>query len=557
MLNIRRCRRPCVACKGCLQHPCSSLIANRSPITVTGSGTGPYLLLSGGTMTGALALAADPTTSPQAANKHYVDQSINLAGNYLGTWSVAANTPNISAGGAISNANYVAVTSNPATPEVVPVGVPGIAGLTVANGDRVIWASGLGTWQILRNAGVTLAAADARYVALGGSVMTGALTLPGNAASALQAVPLQQVPVASSTTPAMDGTATVGAGTTWAKADHIHPTDTSRYAASNPSGYQTAAQVSTAVAPALNNVGRNLVHNSMFNVAQRGAGPFNTNGVYTLDRWRLQTVSDTGLAVSQVALSDGARTGIGDEAAASCLQLGVTGNAATGAFTEIVQAIEGVRRLAGKTVTLSFYATSSAGQKLGINGYQSFGTGGSPSAAVIILATGNAITTTTAWVRYSVTFAVPSSSGKTLGTNGDDCTVLQVWFSSGATNNASAGNIGVQSGTFQLWGVQLEIGSVATPLEKLDPQVDLANCLRFYQTGAAGFFGYATAGAGMGYRHSLPVTMRAAPTLTQGGTPVNASLSFTSTVSQLNVFLTTTATGAASWQAAYTASADL
>jgi hypothetical protein len=184
--------------------------------TVSGSGVGPYLPLAGGTMIGALALAADPTTSPQAANKHYVDQSINLAGNYLGTWSVAANSPNISAGGAISNANYVATTVNPATPEVVPVGVPGIAGLTVANGDRVIWASGLGTWQILRNAGVTLAAADARYVELTGDTMTGALTLPGNAASALQAVPLQQVPVASSTVPAMDGTATVGAGTTWA-----------------------------------------------------------------------------------------------------------------------------------------------------------------------------------------------------------------------------------------------------------------------------------------------------------------------------------------------------
>jgi Collagen triple helix repeat (20 copies) len=56
------------------------------------------------------------------------------------------------------------------------------------------------------------------------------------------------VPVASSTTPSMDGTAAIGTGTTWARADHVHPSDTSRYAASNPSGYQTAAQV-TAVLP--------------------------------------------------------------------------------------------------------------------------------------------------------------------------------------------------------------------------------------------------------------------------------------------------------------------
>ena len=57
------------------------------------------------------------------------------------------------------------------------------------------------------------------------------------------------VPVASSTTPAMDGSAAVGTGTTWARADHVHPSDTSRYAATNPSGYQTAAQVTASLAP--------------------------------------------------------------------------------------------------------------------------------------------------------------------------------------------------------------------------------------------------------------------------------------------------------------------
>ena len=38
------------------------------------------------------------------------------------------------------------------------------------------------------------------------------------------------VPSASSTTPSMDGTAAVGAATTYARADHVHPTDTSRQA---------------------------------------------------------------------------------------------------------------------------------------------------------------------------------------------------------------------------------------------------------------------------------------------------------------------------------------
>lgn len=38
------------------------------------------------------------------------------------------------------------------------------------------------------------------------------------------------VPSASTTTPLMDGTAAVGTATTYARADHVHPTDTSRQA---------------------------------------------------------------------------------------------------------------------------------------------------------------------------------------------------------------------------------------------------------------------------------------------------------------------------------------
>lgn len=43
-------------------------------------------------------------------------------------------------------------------------------------------------------------------------------------------IAIPTVPSASTTTPSMDGTASYGSGTTWARADHIHPTDTSRQA---------------------------------------------------------------------------------------------------------------------------------------------------------------------------------------------------------------------------------------------------------------------------------------------------------------------------------------
>ena len=54
------------------------------------------------------------------------------------------------------------------------------------------------------------------------------------------------VPGPSTTPPAMDGTQTIGTSALFARADHIHPTDTSRYAASNPSGFVTAAGAASA-----------------------------------------------------------------------------------------------------------------------------------------------------------------------------------------------------------------------------------------------------------------------------------------------------------------------
>ena len=54
------------------------------------------------------------------------------------------------------------------------------------------------------------------------------------------------VPAPSSTPPKMAGAAVVGTAATWARADHAHPTDTTRYDIANPAGYQTKAQVDAA-----------------------------------------------------------------------------------------------------------------------------------------------------------------------------------------------------------------------------------------------------------------------------------------------------------------------
>ena len=53
---------------------------------------------------------------------------------------------------------------------------------------------------------------------------------------------------ASTALPLMDGTAAAGSSTAWSRGDHVHPTDTSRYSATNPSNFQTAAQVTASLA---------------------------------------------------------------------------------------------------------------------------------------------------------------------------------------------------------------------------------------------------------------------------------------------------------------------
>lgn len=51
----------------------------------------------------------------------------------------------------------------------------------------------------------------------------------------------------SSALPIMDGTAAAGSATPYSREDHVHPSDTSRYATSNPAGYQTAGQVTASL----------------------------------------------------------------------------------------------------------------------------------------------------------------------------------------------------------------------------------------------------------------------------------------------------------------------
>lgn len=321
-----------------------------------------------------------------------------------------------------------------------------------------------------------------------------------------------------------------------------------------------AGQVNS-VTPAYNNAGRNLLHNSLFNIQQRGAGPFTVGAAYAADRWSMG-VGGGSFSVTQLALADADRTAIGDESATSAMQGVCVGGAATTDATQFNQNMEGVRRTAGKMVTVSFWARATAGTpKIAIEIYQNFGGGGGSGFVTGIGS--QAFTLSTTWTRYTSTpIAIPSASGKTIGTGGDT-TALNFWLSAGSANASRAASIGVQSYTLQLWGVQLEVGTTATPLEKPDPQQDLAKCQRFYQIGSAQQSIGATSTASWTNSHwaMFPTPMRATPTMTtaittQTNCTGTAFGAVSATVWQHNYAVSGAAGGVAS-TGNWTASADL
>jgi hypothetical protein len=396
------------------------------------------------------------------------------------------------------------------------------------------------------------------FLPLAGGALTGPLALAADPTTALQAATKEYVdnhpPLGGPFLPLAGGALT---GPLALAAD---PT-TALQAATKE--YTDAGDAAIA-ARAADNTGRNLLHNGMFRVQQRGGGPWTTTGSYTADRWQVQSGAGGSRSVLLGAMGDAARAAIGDEEANNFIQYSATGGAAAGDFEILVHRMENVRRLAGKTCTISFWAMALSGTpKVGVSINQVFGSGGSPSAPVNTPV--GAVTISTTFARYSLTIALPSVAGKTFGaTPGTDFTGLTLWLSSGATNNAIAGNIGVQTAAVNFWGMQLEIGSVATPLEKIDVADDIARAQRFFFSGRADMQSAAyAAGITCFAAMHFPVTLRATPTVAIVSSASNINITGVNAgpigVGTNGVFVTGGATAIGGWNIAttFTASADL
>lgn len=241
--------------------------------------------------------------------------------------------------------------------------------------------------------------------------------------------------------------------------------------------------------------GKNKIINGDFSIWQRGTS-FSTGSsahVYTADRWLSYFYGTNTSSVSQQTFTPGTAPVAGYEGQF----FGRFSSTSTANF--ISYRVEDVRTLANQVSTLSFWVKSNSNQTVTVEVNQNFGSGG--SAVANALNTTQAITQS--WTRYSFTFTPPSLSSKTIGTS--SYVVISI---SGAINNA-----------IDLWGVQLEAGSVATPFTTATGtlQGELALAQRYYQAHSRSgqwMMGMASSTSAADSGIAFIVEMRGAPTVT-------------------------------------------
>lgn len=255
-----------------------------------------------------------------------------------------------------------------------------------------------------------------------------------------------------------------------------------------------------AVAPFV--AGKNKLINGDFGVWQRGTSGFGLGAAFNADRWQFyRDGSGATEAITQQTFTPGTAPISGYEGQyfwRYAATVAGTGGTERSLYTKM----EDVRTFAGQTATLSFWAKADASRTITVSLQQNFGSGGSTAVTTSLTSQ----SATTSWVRYSVTVNIPSIAGKTVGTS----SYLQLTM--GFPINVIE--------TIDIWGVQLEAGSVATPFSTASGTIggELALCQRYYVRNTGGD-AYSHIGQGIAnatnqayIEMKLPVQMRVVPT---------------------------------------------
>lgn len=266
-----------------------------------------------------------------------------------------------------------------------------------------------------------------------------------------------------------------------------------------------------------------------FNFWPEGAGPFTSNSEYGPVMWRLfENGGSSALSRQSNTLTDTFGLTLPEYFA----RLAVSGQSLSGHFCGLNHRIEGARTYAGQTITILGWAKTSAGSgDVGVSIEQDFGTGGSPSSRVRTAA--GTFTPTGSWAPFAITVTVPTLSGKTLGSNGDDHFGVSFWLSDGGDFSASSGLSGVQTITVDFACIHIRQGThdTGTTANYLgpDPSVEFPRTLRYFNKSynldttpgattnyVGAIYGEVEVTQSFAFLPHLrfPVPMRAAPTFT-------------------------------------------
>ena len=301
---------------------------------------------------------------------------------------------------------------------------------------------------------------------------------------------------------------------------------------------------------------RNMIINGAMNVAQRSTSVTDigaSDGYFTIDRFKIDVDAASAGRLTMTQTADG------PSGFANCLKLAcTTADTSIAAGERLVLRIplegQNLQRMKKGTadaeqVTISFYVKGNASATYSLSLYDN-DNGRSISQTFAV---------TTAWNRIELTFA-----GDTTGALGDDnnASLLLDFFlhagstytsgslgTSWASNDNATRAVGISSffdatsRTFFLTGLQMEIGSSATPFEHKTFGQDLHECQRYFckVTGASGaaYQRFArghcqnTTAAAMGT--FFPQNLRAFPTLGSTGTASDYVVHHAATTTALSV----------------------
>lgn len=242
---------------------------------------------------------------------------------------------------------------------------------------------------------------------------------------------------------------------------------------------------------------RNRIINGTMDFWQRGTSGFGPGG-YGADRWYLDGASATSSRNTDVPNSTFLYSN----------EWGYPGTASCSLRQRIEAA--NCRDLAGQTVTVSFWAKSISGTTAlsyslsyptTTDNFSGVSEGNIASFVTI------AATPSTSWTYYTFSVAVPAAS----------TTGLQLSF-----NRNSGG-----SATTRITGVQLEVGTVATPFERRQYGQELSLCQRYYEVLGDHYYGATNGTGNVRFTHFYKVTKRATPTVTATLSPAGAVIQIT------------------------------